>query len=66
MTRHMANCLYHTAYYNLRVISTRKPSLVAQTVKHLPVMWETQVQSLDQEDPLEKEMATHSMENSVD
>ena len=29
-------------------------------VKHLPAMWETQVQSLGQEDPLEKEMATHS------
>ena len=35
-------------------------SLVAQTVKCLPTMWETQVQSLGQEDPLEKEMATHS------
>ena len=35
-------------------------SLVAQIVKHLPAMWETQVQSLDQEDSLEKEMATHS------
>ena len=35
-------------------------SLVAQTVKHLPAMWETQVQSLGQEDPMEKEMATHS------
>ena len=35
-------------------------SLVAQTVKHLPTMWETQVQSLGQEHPLEKEMATHS------
>ena len=34
-------------------------SLVAQMVKHLPTMWETQVQSLGQEDP-EKEMATHS------
>ena len=34
-------------------------SLVAQTVKHLPTMQETQVQSLGQEDPLEKEMATH-------
>ena len=31
-----------------------------QTVKHLPAMWETQVQSLGQEDLLEKEMATHS------
>ena len=35
-------------------------SLVAQTVKCLPTMQETQVRSLDQEDPLEKEMATHS------
>ena len=35
-------------------------SLVAQMVKHLPAMLETQVQSLGQEDPLEKEMATHS------
>ena len=35
-------------------------SLVAQTVKHLPAMLKTQVQSLGQEDPLEKEMATHS------
>ena len=35
-------------------------SLVAQTVKNLPVMQETWVQSLGQEDPLEKEMATHS------
>ena len=29
-------------------------------VKYLPVMQETQVRSLSQEDPLEKEMATHS------
>ena len=35
-------------------------SLVAQTVKHLPTMRETQVQSLGREDPLEKAMATHS------
>ena len=33
---------------------------VAQTVNNLPAMKETQVQSLDQEDPLEKEMATRS------
>ena len=31
-----------------------------QTVKRLPTMLETQVQSLGQEDPLEKEMPTHS------
>ena len=35
-------------------------SLVAQMVKRLPTMQETQVRSLGQEDPLEKEMATHS------
>ena len=35
-------------------------SLVAQTVKHLPTMRETQVQSLGWEDPLEKEMGTQS------
>ena len=33
---------------------------MAQTVKRLPAMRETWVQSLGQEDPLEKEMATHS------
>ena len=33
---------------------------MAQTVKRLPTMWETWVQSLGQEDPLEKEMATLS------
>ena len=36
-------------------------SLVAQTVMNVPAMQETQVQSLGQEDPLEKGMATHSM-----
>ena len=35
-------------------------SLVAQMVKHLPTMRETQIRSLGWEDPLEKEMATHS------
>ena len=33
---------------------------MAQTVKNPPAMWETWVRSLGQEDPLEKEMATHS------
>ena len=33
---------------------------MTQTVKNLPAMQETQVQSLGQEDPLEEEMATHS------
>ena len=35
-------------------------SLVAQSIKNLPVVQETQVQSLGWEDPLGKEMATHS------
>ena len=35
-------------------------SLVAQTVKSLPAVLETQVRSLGREDPLAKEMATHS------
>ena len=34
--------------------------LMGHMVKNLPEMWETQVQSLDWEDPLEKEMVTHS------
>ena len=33
---------------------------MAQRVKRLATMWETWVQSLGREDPLEKEMATHS------
>ena len=43
---------------------------VAQTVKHLPPVQETRVQSLDQEDPREEGMATHSsivgLENPMD
>ena len=41
------------------LIKTRA-SLVAQMVKNLPAMQETQVRSLSQEDTLEKGMATHS------
>ena len=33
---------------------------MVQTVNNLPATWETQVRSLDREDPLEKGMATHS------
>ena len=36
-----------------------RASLVAHMIKNLPAMQETQVQSLGQEDPLEKGMATH-------
>ena len=34
--------------------------LVAQKIKHLPAMWDTQVRSLGGEEPLEKGMTTHS------
>ena len=37
-----------------------RDSLVTQMVKSLPAVWETWVRSLGWEDPLEKEMATHS------
>ena len=45
--------------FKVRII-TVWASLVAHMVKSLPAMWETQVPSLGQEDPLEKGMATHS------
>ena len=44
----------------IRQITADVLHLVAQMVKRLPAMRETRVQSLGQEDPLEKEMATHS------
>ena len=44
----------------IRALYILGASMVVQTVKHLPAMQETWVQSLGQEDPLEKEMATHS------
>ena len=40
--------------------SPYRDSLVAQRVNRLPTMWETQVRSLGWEDPLQKEMTTHS------
>ena len=46
--------------YTGKQIGVSRASLVAQTVKNPPAMRETWVQSLDQEDPLEEEMATHS------
>ena len=45
-------------YFNR--LSRDHASLVAQMVKNLPAMWETQVRSLGWEDPLEMGMATHS------
>ena len=47
-------------YWEPRIWSLVRASLVTQMVKHLPAMWETWVRSLGWENPLEKEMATHS------
>ena len=54
------HCHVH-AYKVLSGVLTRiGASLVAQRIKHLPAMQETQVRFLGWEDPLEKKMATHS------
>ena len=53
------HCVSYIVYY-LLYIATYNIRLVAQTVKNLPAMQETQVQSLGWEDPQEKGMATHS------
>ena len=55
----------HSSILAWRIPWTEKPgglgaSLVAQLVKNLPSIQETRVQSLGQEDPLEKGTATHS------
>ena len=51
----------YTTQSNLQIqFNPYQASLVAQRVKRLPTMRETWVQSLGQEDPLEKAMATHS------
>ena len=50
----------------LDYIKIFRASLVAQTVKRLPTMRETQVRSLGREDPLEKEMAIHSSTLGLD
>ena len=50
---------FHYTYIHTYVCIHRA-SLVAQSVKNLPAVQETLVQSLGQEDPLGKEMATHS------
>ena len=49
-----------TDLIQLKVLLRKKKTLVAQMVKRLPITQEIRVQSLGREDPLEKEMATHS------
>ena len=58
-----------TTRYHFTPHHTRMPieaSLKAHMVKNLPAMQETWVQSLGWEDPLEKEMATHSSNLALD
>ena len=54
------SCVSKTSKCTGRIIYTAGTSLVAQSVKNLPAVEETWVQSLGQENPMEKEMATHS------
>ena len=54
------HCSLHALWYSSRDFFLPWASLVAQRIKRLPAMQETRVQSLGWEDPLEKEMATHS------
>ena len=61
--RSETNVMLHVNYIGILEDCLYGSSLVAQTVKRLPTMptmWEIWVQSLGQEDLLEKEMATHS------
>ena len=48
------------SHFFIGLIVFHRTSLVAQMVKRLPTMQETQVQSLGRDEPLEKEMAPHS------
>ena len=55
------SCIYSSVHLTKGILTyLTLASLVAQTVKHLPTMWETWVQPLGWQDLLEKEMATHS------
>ena len=57
---HLLHLLHWQAVFLQYVQTHAWAALVAQTVKNLPEMWETWVQSLGWEDPLEKGMVTHS------
>ena len=56
----LIGCECHCVLSCVQLFVTPQTSLVAQAVKNPPVMWETWIRSLGWEDPLEKNMATHS------
>ena len=58
--RVLLTSMYLLLYIGKRKILRQREAPVAQMIKNLPAMQEMRVQSLGQEDPLEKEMATHS------
>ena len=60
LTLQQSSLFLHTIIVYLHHNNNMRACLIVQLVKNLPAMQETQVQSLGQEDPLEKEMATHS------
>ena len=60
LLKHACSCCQVTQGVDFFVHRFRVFGVVVQTVKNLPSMWETWVQSLGWEDPLEKGMATHS------
>ena len=53
--------IWHLDFFSPLLYLNVGASLVAQTVKNPPAMWETQVRSLGREDPLEKEVVTHTV-----
>ena len=56
----VVSCSFAVQKLIYRTLIPQMASLVAQRLKRLPPMLETQVRSLGREDPLEKEMVTHS------
>ena len=60
LTLRKMNCQRRHTCWHIYRLYWEGASLVAQRLKRLPAMQETWVRSLGQEDPLEKEMATHS------
>ena len=61
---HLCMCIYAVyicLYYACLYLFIYWASLISQSVKHLPAVQGTRVRSLGREDPLEKEMATHSI-----